>query len=361
MTGRRALILGGGVAGLTCARLLSARGWSVDCVGGAKKPGPIVIVNDLSASLLVELWDADETLFAGAHCLEGRLTRWESSAALAYLTAPAFVIPIDVLVSRLADRVLAAGLRFVEQDDVQSENYDWIIHAGGRDTAFGKHIAFGHRKGIALSVMLTTSAPSDSAVVESVPGGWVIVIPQGKRRGTLQAVFSEHIIDPLEQLHSRLANSRFASTLVEEIADGPTSFVAMPGLSLTPCVPHSIAVGDAAIALDPMSGNGIGSGLRTAILASAVLDAAQRSKKPQVYFDHYTWRLHTAMRNHVNNCINFYGRAAYASSWCSEIHAMRTALPQIISPGLDGPAFKLNRDRLECVSGPIAAGFTRVS
>ena len=80
-----------------------------------------------------------------------------------------------------------------------------------------------------------------------------------------------------------------------------------------------------------MRGNGVGSGLRSAILAAAVLEAAGGDIPPQSCFDHYTQRLRDTMRAHVRNCVDFYRRAAHAVGWSAEIDAMAQALHQLPS------------------------------
>lgn len=355
MSHKRALVLGSGVAGLTCAHLLAARAWHVDCAASRAAPGPVVIISRLNADLLLELWHADEKLFMGAHRLQGRVVQWEDAAAPTHTATPAFVMPVDVLQARLADLAREAGICFIAPEHVDPARYDWVVHAGGREAAAGESIAFGRRRGVVVSVKLTPRARTDRALIESVPGGWLFVIPRGLGRGVLQAVFSDQIANPRAQLRTLLAHSRVTSALVEEIVDDPAGFAAMPRLAMTPCASGSIDVGDAAVALDPMSGNGVGSGLRSAILATAVLDAAAGDPMPQDCFDHYTQRLRKTMRSHVQSCVEFYGRAAHADGWRAEIGMMTEALQRLPSEP-DAAAFMLNEGRLDRVPGAVVSG-----
>jgi flavin-dependent dehydrogenase len=357
---RRALVLGSGVAGLTCAHLLAARGWRVDCAASPATPGPVVLISRLNADLLLELWQADEMLFMGAHRLRGRVVQWEDVAAPTQTVTPAFVVPVDILLARLADLARKMGVCSVAPAHVDPADYDWVVHAGGRDAVAEESIAFGRRRGVAASVKLTPLARTDRALIESVQGGWLFLIPQGLGRGAVQAVFSEQIVDPRAQLRALLARSRFMSALIEEIVGEPAGFAAMPRLAMTPCASRSIDVGDAAVALDPLSGNGVGSGLRSAILAAAVLEAAGQDAMPQACFDHYAQRLRKTMRSHVQSCIEFYGRAAHTDGWRAEIGMMIEALHRL-PPEPDTAAFMLNDGRLDrmpaaTVSKAAAAG-----
>jgi 2-polyprenyl-6-methoxyphenol hydroxylase-like FAD-dependent oxidoreductase len=346
---RHALVSGCGIAGLTCARLLAAHGWRVDCaLGPPSTPGPVVVISRPTADLLLQLWHADEGLFLGAHRLRGRTIHWEDAAAPAHSVAPALAMPVDILRARLFERVQTTGLGLVAPQDIDFARYDWTVQAGGREADPREAIAFGRRRGIMASVKLAPRARTDRTVMESVPGGWLFLIPQGLGRGALQAILAGGPGEPRKDLRRLLAQSQSMSSLVEDVVSDPATFAAMPRLAAAPCTSRSIAVGDAALTLDPMSGSGIGSGLRSAILAAAVLDAAGRDARPQACFDHYTRRLRDTMRSHVRTCVDFYERAEHAADWRGEIDAMVDALGRL-PDGPVVPPFMLNHGHLERV------------
>ena len=141
---------------------------------------------------------------------------------------------------------------------------------------------------------------------------------------------------------------------VEDIVGDPVGFAAMPRLAVAPCTLGAIAVGDAALALDPLSGIGVGSGVRSAILAAAVLGAAARDAAPQEFFDHYTRRLRGSMRSHVLSCVEFYSQAACAADWRAEIGAMIEALHRLPAER-DAPQFRLDHGRLDRMPAATAA------
>jgi flavin-dependent dehydrogenase len=348
MSRGHALVCGSGVAGLTCARLLAARGWPVDCAPVRQARGPVVVIGRPTADLLLELWQADETLFAGAHFLQGRVIHWERAVPAAHLAAPAIAMPVDLLCERLAECSRTAGVQIVASGQVDPADYDWVIHAGGRDAAPEGSIAFGRRRGIVATAKLTPRARFDRTVMESVSGGWLFLIPLRLGRGVVQAVFAGETVEPHADLPMLLVQSQVISPLIEEIVDDAASFAAQPRLATTLCTSGSIAVGDAAMTLDPMSGNGIGNGLRSALLAAAVIEAAGRETTPRDCFDHYAQRLQNAMRSHVQTCVAFYGQAAHAVDWHDEIDAMVEALHRL--PSEQAASFVLNDGSLQRVS-----------
>ena len=346
MSPARILVSGSGVAGLTVARLLAARGWPVDCVPLCRTHGPIVVIGQPTADLLLELWQADETLFGGAHCLQGRVIHWEGGPSPAHSPAPAMAMPVGLLRERLVERSVAAGVRIVASE-IDPMDYGWVVRAGGRDAASEGAIAFGRRRGIVASAKLTPLARFDRTVMESVPGGWLFLIPLGLGRGVVQAVLSG-TVEPDADLPMLLEHSQVISPLIEDVADDSASFAARPRLAATLCTSRSIAVGDAAMTLDPMSGNGIGNGLRSAILAAAVIEAAGRETTAEACVDHYGQRLRNAMRAHVRTCVDIYARAAHAFDWQGEIDAMNEALDRLPS-GPDVLPFRLDNGRLHRV------------
>jgi flavin-dependent dehydrogenase len=307
------------------------------------------VLSRATADLLLQLWQADDRLFLGAHWLRGRTIYWQETGVAAHLEAPACAMPVDVLRARLLERAQAAGLAFVAPQPLETSRYDWRVQAGGREAVTPESIVFGHRHGVMASVKLTPRARTERTVMESVPGGWLFLIPLGLGRGALQAVSAGPSVNAATALPQLLARSRAMSVLVEEIVSEPTSFAAMPRLAMAPITSRSVAVGDAALTLDPMSGSGVGGGLRSAILAAAVVEAAGRDAMPQACFDHYTRRLRDTMRSHVRTCIDFYERAEHAAEWRSEIAAMADALEHL-PDGPAAPPFMLNHGRLERVS-----------
>jgi flavin-dependent dehydrogenase len=114
---------------------------------------------------------------------------------------------------------------------------------------------------------------------------------------------------------------------------GPLSpcvtYPAMPGLQLSAARQGEIAIGDAALALDPISGDGLGSGLRSAVLASAVLGAIEDGEPMANTLAHFNQRIELAARSHVGRCIELYQTAAGGEQAQAEINSMVRALARM--------------------------------
>ena len=95
-----------------------------------------------------------------------------------------------------------------------------------------------------------------------------------------------------------------------------------PGLSERLIATHHIRVGDAAMALDPLRGDGSGFALRGALLAQAVIAAINAGLAREACFEHYEQRLQNVFLSHLRGCSAHYRTARYASIWEHDIAAM---------------------------------------
>ena len=81
-------------------------------------------------------------------------------------------------------------------------------------------------------------------------------------------------------------------------------------------------VGDAALVLDPLRGDGVGFALRGALLAQAVLAAIARGDSRAVSTRHYAARLTQAFVSHLGGCAAHYRAARCAEIWRRDIAIM---------------------------------------
>ncbi|MFD7731033.1 hypothetical protein ACFV6F_11705 [Kitasatospora phosalacinea] len=136
--------------------------------------------------------------------------------------------------------------------------------------------------------------------------------------------------DPITLLRRILADSPLGSAL----ARPPRTAVAVaaprlhpaPAVAPTPQRPHGrLTVGAGAIRFDPPSGTGVAQALRTAILASAVVDADAAGIPAQPLCEHYTARLSAAFAEHLHRCAALYATAFPVLAWQDELDADRRA------------------------------------
>ena len=162
-----------------------------------------------------------------------------------------------------------------------------IVDATGRVARFAKTLG-GRRHQLdrlvcAARVFSNQHAPGDTFIEADADGWWYASpLPEGRR---LIAMFT----DARHAVRDRLStpegwNSALSATRhVRKLADGgalsPIHMVSCASHELCPVLGEGwIAVGDAALAVDPLSSGGVAFALRTAVAASEVLTGADRSE-----------------------------------------------------------------------------------
>ena len=93
--------------------------------------------------------------------------------------------------------------------------------------------------------------------------------------------------------------------------------------------PGRITVGDAAVAFDPISGDGVGHALRGAVLAATMLQTIAGGAPVAPCLARYSEMLRRAMSHHLRICLGFYRDGAIESGWRSEVAAMEAAVPTL--------------------------------
>jgi hypothetical protein len=156
--------------------------------------------------------------------------------------------------------------------------------------------------------------------IESLQDGWLFLIPEGERRGRLLCVGAAP-----EDLIRR---SRVIAGQVEEVrADGAKDeFAAFPRTISPLCGPQWVACGTAAIAFDPLCGDGTANAIREAILASALIQAISKGGSAPELFRHYDARLTAGFERHLGLCLNFYQSGGDGPWWQQETAALRRGL-----------------------------------
>jgi len=109
---------------------------------------------------------------------------------------------------------------------------------------------------------------------------WTFLAPIGPRRALVQAMVPGPVHDPVRLLGDLLHETGLDAQLAG--APATTTVVpAAPRLLAPPCGPGWFAVGAAAVQFDPLSGSGTAQAVRTAILATAAIDAIERGGSAQ--------------------------------------------------------------------------------
>ncbi|MEQ8965515.1 MAG: hypothetical protein RID91_06800 [Azospirillaceae bacterium] len=290
-------IHGRGPAGLTAARLLARSGIEARLIGGAPAGGPVLLLNPGTCRLLCELWDLRVADLPARHRLAYRAVHPPAPEPPALVEQHGLVVDGAALAAFLDDRLAAMHPGVAREDEPDAAPVGWRLLASGRALGDGAAAAEARVERIGRAVCAAVEvAPGegfrdDRAVFEAVPGGWLFLLPLGPERALLQAQ-REAPAPGEDPVAADLAHSRAVAAVIGDMAGAPARvFEAMPRLARPTAGPGWLAIGDAAMGLPPVTGDGVGNGLRTAILAAAVLRALRRGEPTEAVLAHYDSRL----------------------------------------------------------------------
>jgi hypothetical protein len=324
---RTAAVLGSGVAALCSALILARHGWRVDLHDGDSSAGPRLVLNATTVQLVNQLFGENIALWPEAHALRGRYVRWDAAAGERFFGEPATVISSQVLGRRLRERVLgttdriavaSAGAEKGRAEPLAGDR--WVIAARGRSAA-----GSGYRNWLrrcVLSADVACDAATSSAFTEATTDGWLFLFPHAPGMATLQAMVADVAADPAAQIAAMLAETTLIAPRLRETPRTATVARAAPRLRDDLCRSGWIAVGNEALSLDPLCGDGTGHALREAILAAAVVRWIEDGLPAAEALDHYRNRLQRTLAAHLRACAAFYGEVRFAGAWDAEIAAM---------------------------------------
>lgn len=316
-------VRGDGLAACACAALLRRKGFPVfvdrDTVNRDRRAAlPAILVNQATQSLLSDIF-ADRDLFEGLRRINRRIVAWGHGAPVV-IPHSAVVLSEQALLDALWNRVDAGA-------STGGDAPAWIV-AGSRGHRIStEEKTFGSREAIATPVELTPAAERDAFWIESVPSGWLFLLPVGlypaeESRAMLIAVGNE----PQRLLEESCV---IRKAIVGELGGEEGSarrVVCSPRIGGTLAGPGWLACGTAAMSFDPISGEGAGHAAREAILAAAAIGGVTRGLPAERLVSHYTARLMAGFERHLEICLKFYEQARSGAWWDREIELLREGI-----------------------------------
>lgn len=258
--------------------------------------------------LIRDVFDNDR-LFRNQPHVRKRVVVWGPDAKPLELEHSAAVVSEESLIEGLYPDL--------DAKDSDSDG-GWNIYASRPLPATSTELRFGSRVASANPVVLKEDADPETCWIESLDGGWLFLITNAPGEGWLLSVGASP-----EEL---LAQCRLAGRNIQEL--GPTAgrFPAHPRIVSQFCGPGWLACGTAAMALDPLCGDGTAYAIREAILASAVIVAAERGGERERLLSHYEDRLTAGFRRHLEHCLGYYESGSGKPWWRGEVESMRRGL-----------------------------------
>src|SRR5262245_5119321 len=302
-------VRGDGVAALTCSYLLQKAGVDVAIQRNTRTHLPALMVSASSQALFCDVLNAQDA-FSILPRIETRVVKWGSSATTIALPHSAVVVSEEFLQDRIAKLVRFNG----ESNDSADCT---IISSRPLPQGCIEH-AFGERVATVVPVKLQSRSASSTCWIESVNEGWLFLLPDGSGGGWLMSVGA-----PVDL---QLAHSEVVAEQIAHISESTRKFPAHPRVAWPLSRKDWLACGTAALAFDPLCGDGTGHAIREAILAAAVLRAAERGASVDELLNHYQTRLLAGFKRHLSVCSEFYESGGTGPWWNVAAESIREGL-----------------------------------
>jgi len=305
------LICGDGVAASCCQWLLSRGGLPVNVQLVHRPRVPAVMLTETTQKLLSDVFE-QENLFDGLPRIRKRVVAW-GTASSKPLTLPhsAVVVSEDELFRRI-QRFSTRGAFNLERPA------EWTIYTSGPLPVASVAHEFGSRVATASAVKLRPGCDHEACWIESLEKGWLFLLPSSVESGCLLSVGA-----PVDEL---LSESHLIAGQVAEATAIAGSFPSHPRIADPLGEPGWIACGTAALRFDPLCGDGTGNAIREAILASAVVRAAQSELDVSRLVGHYRAKLLAGFHRHLEHCQQFYAAGNSGAWWDAELQSVERGL-----------------------------------
>jgi flavin-dependent dehydrogenase len=328
----RIVIRGSGLAGIAAAKLLHDRGMDVRLTAWPRRNDRIIAIPLETLTLASSLFGFNVAALKIGSIVTGRRVDWDGE--------PATVVPQTALACDAGEFTAALADRLPDQLRVLAgadDETDWTIEASGRSS--DNPTAGGYRVG-QLARIVDRDVQSITTIA-ATPRGWTFTLPHPAGGTAILMVTPSASMAPTtpEAAAERLTAEGLTVAAADILSLGNPQPIA-PHLTQPLAAENRLRIGDAAMALDPLRGDGVGFALRGALLAQAVIAAIEAGGDRAQLFKHYNRRLGEVFVSHLRGCSSHYRAARYAEIWRADIVAM-DCLSERMEPAPGGYEFRL--------------------
>ena len=295
-------IRGDGVAAYCSAYLLIKAGFQVSLERVDRPRLPAILLNDHALALIRDIFDQPD-LFRNAPIIRKRMVAWAPDSKLLALDHSAVVVSEEFLLQNLSPGAVGS-----------KPEAGWTIYASRPLPAQTAEHRFGSRMASAVAVSLKQDSDPSACWIESLENGWLFLIPNAPGSAWLLSVGSA----PADLLN----RSRVVAGQIDHASAAVGEFPAYPRMVSPLSGPGWLACGTAAMAFDPLCGDGTAHAIREAILASAVIRAVEKGDSTDEILSHYEARLTAGFRRHLVLCREFYKSGARGPWWDAELESI---------------------------------------
>ncbi len=298
--------------------------------------------------LLVDL-SGGSAWFDHAHQLRRRVVQWGSEPART-VVEPALSLPGAMLRRRLLD-LAGGGLDSHDPIDGGADaaqsmrgDGDWSLYSdAGAAPSQTQVQRFGRRVMLCAEVDLARRADPATCWMEGNAHGWVFLAPIADRRAIVQASLPQAPSgDPAAALAVILASTRHVLQLVDGCAGDVHVHATAPALRRPLGGSRWLAIGNAAMSLDPVCGDGTAQALRSGLLAAAIIVTSRDGGDPRALIEHYDRRVARTFAAHLAACARLYDPAVFGAGWEREIAVLRQGAGALAGASRAPLEFSLN-------------------
>jgi len=303
-------IRGDSVAAWCCFHLLTRAGFNPLLERAARPRLPAIMLSDAALALIRDVFEKPGLLRA-AHRITRRVVQWGRNGGPVELQHSAAVVSERELLNELEHRI--------EPRDLAGDGPGAFTIFASRPLPVGpvEH-CFGSRTACAAAAGLRDTQDSATCWIESVAQGWLFLIPNSTGSALLLSVGGapETILQ-----RSTLIAGRIAS-----LSEPSAEFPASPRIVSPLGGRDWLACGTAALAFDPICGDGTAHAVREAILAAAVARAIWSGGDANALLHHYEARLLLGFHRHLAASLNFYQSGHSGPWWEGEVALLRQGI-----------------------------------
>ena len=337
---RSVAIQGDGVAAYCCAHLLKAQGYRVILDRSARSRIPAILLSEASLALIRDIFGRPD-LFRNLPKIQQRVVVWgddsrNESAKRRMLEHSGVVVSEEFLVENLRQGIESEDSLALGQGDAKA---DWSICASQPLPASVTERRFGTRIASAVPVELRDGFDLRACWIESLEDGWLFLMPVAHARGWLLSVG--------RSAEFLLGRSVAIAGQIAQVHGVERAFPSSPRIVTPLCEPGWLACGTAAMAFDPICGDGTAYAIREAILASAVVGSALRGESVERLLSHYETRLTAGFQRHLEVCRQVYQSGHRGPWWSTQLESLGHGLEWCAGKTGGQPAFHYRLKGLE--------------
>jgi hypothetical protein len=307
----RVLIQGDGAAARCSAHLLIKAGVQVEPRPVARQRVPAIMLSDAAVDMMRDVFGRPD-LFRSAPRIRKRIVRWGNTTTTE-VAHSAIVVSEEEILTELSPS-------FIPQTSWTgiAEERQFTIYTARPVPDNTREERFGSRTAQALPVQLTKHSDVSCCWIEALEAGWLFLVPGKESSAWMLAVGA-----PAKAL---LSESRLIAATLSDSSDSGAHFLAAPRVLASLGGEDWLACGSAAMAFDPICGDGTAHAIREAILAAAVVKAIAEGGDVAALIAHYQKRLLAGFQRHLRFCTGFYRYAPDAPWWRREAEALEEGL-----------------------------------